>query len=382
MWARVAAVLLALAVAGVARADGSGSVGGRVVPNPLAVELGVAPAQIATGGAATATATARNIGSAQLANVEVSLRADPGLAVGGGTTRSLGTIGGLASATTSFSLCGLAAGNYVVVASATSGAFTAESPAQLLEVAAGTGQCSENASATVAAGGTLTTDSEGDGATPADPVETSVTTPVAGLVSIAESAMTAPATTAFSFLGQQVQITAPAATSADPLVIVFRLDASIAALQVFRNGVAVPDCPGDPCVAGRATLADGDVELTVRTSAASTWTFGTALHTRGGVGAALRTSNGHTAALIAASDGTTVAGTLAFDAYVTPQTIALAVSGRTAWVAGVGLDRRPYLAYLEDNGPRGRNDVFKLWIAGVAQTTDGRLARGDVAVAR
>jgi hypothetical protein len=377
---RAAAVLLALALAATARGADSGTLSGTVVANALGINLAVSPAQIAVGGSATATATARNFGSLQLTNVEVTLRADPGIAVGGGATRSLGPLGGTASASTSFPLCALAAGNYLLVASATSGPFTAESPAQLLQVTAGTGQCAESASATLTAGGTLSTDSEGDGATPADPVETSVTTPLAGPVSIAESAATAASPTAFSFLGQQVQISAPAATPANPLVLVFRLDASNAVLQVFRNGVAVPDCPGDPCVAARSTLSDGDVQLTVRTSVASTWTFGTALRTRGAVGAALKTSNGHTVALLAASDGNTLAGTLAFDRYLAVQTTALAVSGRTAWLAGVGLDRRAFLAYLEDNGAKGKNDVFKLWIAGVAQTTNGRLASGDVVV--
>jgi hypothetical protein len=382
MTTRLAAVVLALALVGGAHAAGGGSISASVVANPLAVTLAVSPVQVVVGGGATATATVRNLGSLQLTGVEVTLRADPGLALGGGATRSLGTLAGLASGTVSFPICGLAAGNYLLVASATTGVFTSESAAQLLQVTAGSGQCAEDASAALPAGGTLSTDTEGDGASPSDPVETSVTTPVAGLVSIAESAATAPAATAFSFLGQQVQITAPAAASGNPLVIVFRLDASIAAVHVFRNGVALPDCPGDPCVAARSSFPDGDVGLTVRTSAASAWAFGTALHTRGAVAAALRTSNGHVVALLAASDGNAVAGTLAFDSYVAAQTTALAVSGRTAWLAGVGADRRPYLAYLEDNGLRGRNDVFKLWIAGVAQTTDGRLRSGDVAVAR
>jgi hypothetical protein len=36
--------------------------------------------------------------------------------------------------------------------------------------------------------------------------------------------------------------------------------------------------------------------------------------------------------------------------------------------------------YVEDNGPNGRGDVFRVWLGGVEQTRDGKLAKGDVAV--
>jgi hypothetical protein len=52
-------------------------------------------------------------------------------------------------------------------------------------------------------------------------------------------------------------------------------------VQVFRDGTVMPDCDAgagssatpDPCVAGRAATANG-IALTVRTSQASTWSFG------------------------------------------------------------------------------------------------------------
>lgn len=130
--------------------------------------------------------------------------------------------------------------------------------------------------------------STGEEATPADPAETSVTTPNAGAVSILEEPAAGPPAAGFTSLGWQVAITAPAASAADPLVIAFRLDASIVppgedetTVQVFKDGVPVPDCTGapgtaepDPCVASRELLADGDVRLTILTSAASVWTFG------------------------------------------------------------------------------------------------------------
>ena len=142
----------------------------------------------------------------------------------------------------------------------------------------------------VAPGGTATTDTEADGATAADPVETSVTSPNGGTVSIVEATTTMTPPSGFSFLGQQVSITAPAATAADPLVIVFQIDASAipagedeTTVQVFKNGVLVPACTGapgvadpDPCISNRTLLADGDIELTALSSTASDWNFGVA----------------------------------------------------------------------------------------------------------
>ncbi|MDQ3177983.1 MAG: tandem-95 repeat protein, partial [Actinomycetota bacterium] len=61
--------------------------------------------------------------------------------------------------------------------------------------------------------------------------------------------------------------------------------------------------------------------------------------------------------------------------------LGVAPDGRTAWFAGVDRDGRPYVAYVEDNGEPGRNDIFKLWIAGVLQTSgDGRLSGGNIQI--
>ena len=150
---------------------------------------------------------------------------------------------------------------------------------------------SESVTVDAGPGETVTTDTEGDGATPSDPVETSVTTPNAGTVSIQEAPITEPSPEGFQFLTQQVNITAPDATVENPLVIVFRIDASrIPAgedentIQLFNDGVLVPACTGDPgvaspdpCVSSRTLLGDGDVEITVLTSSASAWNFGVAV---------------------------------------------------------------------------------------------------------
>jgi hypothetical protein len=134
----------------------------------------------------------------------------------------------------------------------------------------------------------VTTDDEADGATNSDPVETTLTFPNAGTVTIVETPVSAAPPPGFTFLGYEVVITAPAATAADPIVILFRLDASIVppgedetTIQTFRNGTPVPPCTGpagvaspDPCVSDRGLAGDGDVELTVLTSSASYWDFG------------------------------------------------------------------------------------------------------------
>lgn len=107
-------------------------------------------------------------------------------------------------------------------------------------------------------------------------------------MSIFETTVDEPTPANFSFFGQQVNITAPSATTDDPLILEFRLDSSLIpeggdhdTIQVFRNGLRVEDCSGasgqaspDPCVAERETLTDGDVRLLVYTSAASSWNFG------------------------------------------------------------------------------------------------------------
>ena len=144
----------------------------------------------------------------------------------------------------------------------------------------------ESVSQAASAGGTVTTDAEGDGATPGDPLETWVTTPNAGTLTLTEGP-TSTSTTGYSFLGQQVQITAPAGTATSPLVLRFHIDASQfqpgqtpANLVILRNGAPVQACTGpvgqavpDPCVSSRVTLGDGDGQITVLTSVASLWNF-------------------------------------------------------------------------------------------------------------
>ena len=142
-------------------------------------------------------------------------------------------------------------------------------------------------------GGTVSTDPEGDGATPADPVETSVSVPPGGdggtvEVSETEFVPEAPTPDGFTFLEQQVEVTAPPATAAAPLEITFVIDAiqfpageDATTINVFKDGVPVAGCAvlppspiePDPCISARTTLAGGDGQITVLTSTASVWSF-------------------------------------------------------------------------------------------------------------
>ncbi len=146
--------------------------------------------------------------------------------------------------------------------------------------------------ATIAAGGSVTTDTTGTGATLTDPVQTTVTAPAGGTFTLDEG----PGSAGFGFLGQTVQITAvPDATPTNPFRIVFLIDASVipagesaATIVVKKNGITVPPATGapgtavpDPCVSSRVTLPSGDAQITVLSSSASTWQF--APHVAAGV---------------------------------------------------------------------------------------------------
>lgn len=142
--------------------------------------------------------------------------------------------------------------------------------------------------------GTVSSDVDGDGATESDPIEVTVASPVAGLVTITKQGVSGPDPSGHALLGHELDITAPGATADAPLVLEFLIDCSIVPgdcastlVDVFRNGEAVPECgpaPGvadpDPCVSSREVV-DGDLRITVLTSAASFWTFGVPFVTDG-----------------------------------------------------------------------------------------------------
>jgi hypothetical protein len=146
------------------------------------------------------------------------------------------------------------------------------------------GRVVRSASATAAT--TVTTDG-GGGATTAEPVQTTVTSPDPGNLSIEIASAPNPVISGYQIANQMVHIVAPTATSAAPLVIEFLIDQTALAgtaptgVRVLRNGALVPDCTAagavpDPCVSSRVDVG-GDARVAVYTSAASIWAFGLAV---------------------------------------------------------------------------------------------------------
>jgi PKD repeat protein len=86
--------------------------------------------------------------------------------------------------------------------------------------------------------------------------------------------------------------------------------------------------------------------------------------------------------LTAQSDGGEPKGELQFEDYHSHEITALGVAsdGRKAWLAGIGRDGRGFVAYVEDNGEPGKDDVYRLWIAGEPQTGDGVFSEGNIQI--
>ena len=146
-------------------------------------------------------------------------------------------------------------------------------PADLDGVADVYVSASERATGSVGAGGGLTT---GATATADDPFETSVTSPNAGIVTITETSANRAPPAGFTFADGQVEITAPTASTADPLVLTARIHDSalpsgfdpMTEGRVFRDGVQVLSCSGpgampDPCVDGMSMVGNNLI-VTVR----------------------------------------------------------------------------------------------------------------------
>ena len=135
--------------------------------------------------------------------------------------------------------------------------------------------------ATVPAGGSVSSDPAGATADASNPLVVGVTSPTGGTVTIDK---TPPDTSVahYTVLGIGATITAPPATTANPLTLTFQVfDKSLPAgsgpadLTVFRDGVAVGACTGagatpDPCVASETTTG-GVTTIVIRSSHASKW---------------------------------------------------------------------------------------------------------------
>ena len=131
-----------------------------------------------------------------------------------------------------------------------------------------------------------------NGPTRTDPIGIAVTTAQGGMATAVPTKVIESEPNGVDFT-IQMEITAPEQTEDDPLRVVFTVHSSLVpsggapALRVFRkgDGEAAPTevdatCPvggkasANGCIAERKTLANGDVELVVLTSHASTWNVG------------------------------------------------------------------------------------------------------------
>jgi mannan endo-1,4-beta-mannosidase len=126
---------------------------------------------------------------------------------------------------------------------------------------------------------------------------TSVTVPAGtagGVVSVTQSGTSEPAPSGYQFGGVQIDISAPSASAASPLTLVFSMTASAGqtpdSTQIYRaegagTPMLVPDCGGpsgqavpDPCVSSRRSVTingSTDIQLTVLSSSASHWNSAT-----------------------------------------------------------------------------------------------------------
>lgn len=139
--ALLATVFVLLPLSGeLARADGSGEVTATARANPVLITLFLPTSAIRVGEDTTALALVENAGGSAVTDVIATLHVRPdGVAAAGGFTRFLGTIEGNGTAWTSWDICGLLPGNYVLLARATATmpdgeVVQADSDARLLEV--------------------------------------------------------------------------------------------------------------------------------------------------------------------------------------------------------------------------------------------------------
>ena len=250
------------------------------------------------------------------------------------------------------------------------------------------------ASGTVGAGGTVSTLLPATEATSTDPVETSVTTPIGGTIDIREE----PGIGGFGIIGQRVHITvSPWATAANPLVIVFNIDASVipagqsaATIVVMKDNVVVPPCtaPGgatpDPCVFSRQTIGN-DAVITIRSSSASDWDFsaGQASVASGRAHGAGRINSGHFDFNVSQNAGEAGKGHLHFDdgehriAIETKRIASLSVQGNTAKFTGVA-DGVTFTVEVTGNSKHG-GDTFSITLSN-GYTATGTLISGSIKV--
>jgi hypothetical protein len=130
----LACAVLAVSAASAAQAGDSGSVTGRVLVNPLTVEVTRPDEPLRRGRWFRVVAQVANGGSTRLDGVAVTLVRPPALLIQGPTTQTLPRIPARASRRVHWEACSNTPGGYIVLARAQVGPFTAESPGVVAQI--------------------------------------------------------------------------------------------------------------------------------------------------------------------------------------------------------------------------------------------------------
>jgi subtilase family serine protease len=131
------ALLLALAVGGLANADSAASVAAsvRVASAVISVRLALSSGTARVGDTVKATATVTNSGTGRATDVAVSLRIDStGLRIRGADTTTIATLQPGRSRSVAWTVCAVQAGTFVLLVRATVDGVSVESPGVLLTV--------------------------------------------------------------------------------------------------------------------------------------------------------------------------------------------------------------------------------------------------------
>jgi hypothetical protein len=122
----------AVAAACTAHVASSDSITGRVLVNPLSVDV-QAPDSVKTGREFALRAVVANAGSTALLDIDVRLLRDSGIALRDPARQSIDRIGPGRDRKVTWSGCARTAGAYIVLARASTGPFTVESPGVLIQ---------------------------------------------------------------------------------------------------------------------------------------------------------------------------------------------------------------------------------------------------------
>lgn len=126
--------IVAVGAASVAQTGASTSITGRVLANPLSVEVIVPPDPVRAGREFRIRAELVNSGSTALRNVEMRLERDSAIVLYDPVRQVLDRVGPGRDRRVVWDACSRRPGSYVVLVRATADPFTAESPAEVVEI--------------------------------------------------------------------------------------------------------------------------------------------------------------------------------------------------------------------------------------------------------